>query len=102
MKELEAIENDFKLLNEKENESMQIIVELTTLEEKYHNVEKVMKSFEIKIEILENDLTTVKKCLVEKDTYAVSLESKIKKMEKANDEQKIEIEDLLSENLGPF
>ena len=102
MKKLEAIENDLKLLNEKENESMQIIVQLTTLEEKYHNVEKVMKSFEIKIEILENDLTTVKKCLVEKDTYAVSLESKIKKMEKANDEQKIEIEDLQSENLGPF
>ena len=92
MKKLETIENDLKLLKEKENESKQIIVQLTTVEEKYHNVEKVMKSFEIKIDVLENNLKTVKKCLVEKDTYTDSLENKLKKMEEANDEQNIKIE----------
>jgi hypothetical protein len=69
---------------------MQTIVQLTTLEEKYHIVEQVRKSFEIKIDIMGNNLTTVKKCLVGKD--------KIKKMEEANHEQNIKIEQLKQEN----
>ena len=44
-----ANENDLKLINEKENESM--IDQLKSLKEKYHNVEEVMKSFEEKIRV---------------------------------------------------
>ena len=53
-----------------------------------------MKAIEIKIEVFETNLSTVKKSLVEKDTFISTLESRIQEFEELNKEQNAKIEDI--------
>ena len=57
---------------------------------KKNNIEKFeefMQAVEIKLEVFETNISTLKKSLIEKDEYISKLGNKIRDFEKVNEEQ---------------
>ena len=61
-------------------------------------IEEYGKVLDNKINSFEVNLTTVKECLLEKDTYISTLENKIKELEEDNNLQNLKIDKLEKDN----
>jgi hypothetical protein len=96
----EKMENIEKRISEKNKEidSLEKIINESIEKNKVGMFEEFVKAVEIKIEVFETNLSTVKKSLAEKDSFISTLESKIEDFEELNKVQNAKIEQLVKDN----
>ena len=89
-----------KIISEK-NKDIESLEKIMTESFEKNNVgkfEEFAQAVEIKMEVFETNLSTLKKSLIEKDTYISKLENKIQDFEKVCEVQQENIEQLVKDN----
>ena len=101
IKELtDKLKNIEKIISEK-NKDIESLEKIMTESFEKNNVgkfEEFAQAVEIKMEVFETNLSTLKKSLIEKDTYISKLENKIQDFEKVCEVQQENIEQLVKDN----